>query len=108
MNLEVLIPITLMVCIAYSIKSVVDARVRGKLVSAGASEELVRTLLVSEEALRRNAGLRRGVVMLSLSLGFGLLEAFGWTDVTPGVVAVLLAATGAGNLAAFAIARRMP
>ena len=52
MNFEVLIPITMLICIAYSIKSVVDARARGKLLSTGGSEELVRTILLSEEAQR--------------------------------------------------------
>lgn len=107
MNFDVLIPITLMICIAYSIKSVVDARVRGKLASTGGSEELVRTLLASEEERRQNAGLRWGILLLSVALGFALVEAFGWTEITPGVIAVLLAATGIGNLASFVVARRV-
>ena len=107
MNFEVLIPITMLICIAYSIKSVVAARARGKLVSAGGSEELVRTILLSEEAQRRHAGLRWGVLLLSLAVGFSLLEAFDWDQVTPGVIAVLLGATGVGNLVSYALARRM-
>ena len=107
MNFDILMPITLMICIAFSIKSVVDARARGKLVSAGGSEELVRTLLASEEERRRNAGLRWGILLLSLALGFALIEAFGWKEITPGVIAVLLAATGMGNLASFVVARRV-
>lgn len=107
MNFEVMIPITMLICIAYSIKSVVDARARGKLLSAGGSEELVRTILLSEEAQRRNAGLRWGVLLLSMAVGFSLVEAFGWDQVTPGVVAVLLGATGVGNLVSYALARRL-
>ena len=34
MNFEILIPITLFICIVYAIKSVVDARVRSKLIAA--------------------------------------------------------------------------
>lgn len=107
MNFDVLIPVTLFICVTYAIKAVVDARARGKLLAAGGSEEMVRTLLQSEEALRRHAGLRWGVLLLSLALGFALVEAFGWDEVTPGVIAVLLAATGVGNLAAYAVARRV-
>lgn len=107
MNFDVMIPITLLICIAYSIKSVVDARARGKLLSAGGSEELVRTILLNEEAQRRQAGLRWGVLLSSMAVGFGLVEAFGWDQVTPGVIAVLLGATGVGNLVAYALARRM-
>ena len=33
MNFEILIPLTLFICIAYAIRAVVDARVRGKIVS---------------------------------------------------------------------------
>ena len=107
MNFEVMIPITMLICIAYSIKSVVDARARGKLLSAGGSEELVRTILLSEEAQRRHAGLRWGVLLLSMAVGFSLIEAFDWDQVTPGVIAVLLGATGVGNLLSYALARRM-
>lgn len=107
MNFYIMIPITMFVCIAYSIKSVVDAGARDKLLSAGASEELVRTTLLSEEAQRRNAGLRWGVLLLSLAVGFSLVEAFGWDEVTPGVIAVLLGATGVGNLVSYALAQRM-
>ena len=33
-----------------------------------------------------------------LAVGFALIECFGWDDVTPGAIAVLLGATGIGNL----------
>jgi hypothetical protein len=42
-----------------------------------------------------------------MAVGFSLIEAFGWNQVTPGVIAVLLAATGVGNLVSYALARRM-
>lgn len=106
MNFDVLIPITMLVCIAYSIKTVVEARMRGKLLSAGASEEMVRTLMQSEEEQRRHGALRWGVLLLSMAVGFSLIEAFGWDQVTPGVIAVLLAATGVGNLVSYALVRR--
>src|SRR5690349_7503095 len=41
MNFEILIPITLFICIVYAIKVVVDARVRRQMVTVGGSEELV-------------------------------------------------------------------
>lgn len=107
MNFDTLIPVTLFICIAFAIKAVVDARVRGKLLSAGGSEELVRTLIQNEEVQRRHASLRWGVLLLAVALGFALIEAFGWTEVTPGVIAVLLAATGVGNLVSYALARRL-
>jgi hypothetical protein len=42
-----------------------------------------------------------------MALGFSLIEAFGWDQVTPGVIAILLAVTGVGNLVSYAVSRRL-
>lgn len=107
MDFAILIPISLFVCIAYAIKSVVDARVRRHMVDAGGSEELVGSVLRDEELRRRHSSLRWGIVLVSLAIGFGLIQWFGWQEVTPGLIAVLAAVTGLGNLAFFAISRRI-
>ena len=107
MNFEILIPIVLFVCITYAIKVVVDARVRSRMIGAGGSEELVNSVLRDEEQRRRHSSLRWGIVLLSVAAGFGLIQAFGWQQVTPGMVAVLAGATGLGNLVFFAVARRL-
>lgn len=107
MNFEILIPITLFVCIAWTIKAVLDARVRRQMVASNGSEELVRSIMESEEARRRFSSLRWGIVLLALGIGFAVVDLQGARDVTPGVVAALLAATGLGNLAAFFAARRL-
>ena len=107
MNFEALIPITMFICIAYAIKVVVDARVRRQMVNAGGSEELVNSVLRDEELRRRYSSLRWGIVLVALALGFGLIQWFGWQEVTPGMVAVLAGATGLGNLAFFAISRKL-
>jgi hypothetical protein len=107
MNFGILIPISLFVCITYAIKVCVDAMVRRHMVNAGGSEELVNSLLRDEELRRRHSSLRWGIVMLSVALGFGLIQWFGWQEVTPGMVAVLAGATGLGNLASFAISRKL-
>ena len=54
----------------------------------------------------RTGSLRWGIVMVALALGFGLVEAGGWTEMGPGVIGILLGATGLGNLAFYAMARR--
>ena len=107
MNFGDFIPISLFVCIAYSIKVCVDAMVRRQMVNAGGSEELVNSILRDEHQRRRHSSLRWGVVLVALAAGFGLIQWFGWQDVTPGLVAVLAGATGLGNLAFFAISRRL-
>lgn len=107
MNFEILIPISLFICIVYAIKVVVDAMARRHLVNAGGSAELVSSVLRDEELRRRHSSLRWGIVLLSVGLGFGLIQWFGWQEVTPGLIAVLAGATGLGNLVFFAISRRI-
>lgn len=103
----ILVPITLFVCIAYAIKVVVDAHVRRKMVESGGSQELLRSILEGEEVRRRHGSLRWGVVLVALAVGFAVIEALGWTEPTPGIFAVLLGATGLGNLAYYFAARRL-
>lgn len=107
MSFNIFIPIVLFICITYAIKVVVDARVRSRMIGAGGSEELVNSIMRDEEQRRRHSSLRWGIVLLSVGVGFGLIQWFGWQDVTPGMIAVLAGATGLGNLVFFAIARRI-
>jgi len=107
MNFELLIPIALFACIAYSIKAVVDARVRKQLVASNGAPDLVRSILEADEGNRRLSSLRWGITLVALALGFGIVEAAGWQDITPGVIAVLVGAIGLGNLASFAAARKL-
>lgn len=107
MNFGELIPISLFVCIAYSIKVCVDAMVRRHMVNAGGSEQLVNSILREEDQRRRHSSLRWGVVLVSLALGFGLIQWFDWHEITPGLIAVLAGTTGLGNLAFFAISRKL-
>jgi hypothetical protein len=46
-------------------------------------------------------------VLLSIALGFGLIQWFGWENVTRGLIAVLAGVTGVGNLVFFAISRKL-
>ena len=107
MNFEFLIPIVMFICVVYAIKVVVDARTRAKLIASNGSEELIRSLVQAEALQRRHASLRWGILLLALGIGFGMIEGFGWREVTPGVVAVLLGVTGAGNLLAYVASRKL-
>ncbi|EIM03708.1 MULTISPECIES: DUF6249 domain-containing protein [Rhodanobacter] len=107
MSFGELIPISLFVCIAYSIKVCVDAMVRRHMVNAGGSEQLVNSILREEDQRRRHSSLRWGVVLVALAIGFGLIQWFDWHEITPGLIAVLAGTTGLGNLAFFAISRRI-
>jgi hypothetical protein len=105
MQFEILIPIILFICITYAIKAVLDARTRAKLIAANGTSDMIRALVQNEEQQHRHASLRWGIVLTSLAVGFGLIEVFGWDDITPGAVAVLLGATGVGNLVFYSIAK---
>ncbi len=102
-----LIPIVLFICITYALKAFVDGRVRQRMIANGVSEQMVQSLLMEDEQRRRLASLRWGIVLVALAIGFGIIQAAGWRDITPGLVAVLAAATGIGNLVYYALARRL-
>ena len=105
MDFDLLIPIILILSITYTIKMWVDARTRRQLLAANASEELLRSMVKAEEQRGRQASLRWGIVLTCLAVGFALIESFGWNDVTPGAIAVLLGATGVGNIVVYMMAR---
>jgi len=107
MNFEILIPITLFLCIVYAIKVVVDARVRRRMIESNGSHELVRSIMAGEDLRQKHSSLRWGITLLAIGVGFGVVEAGGWQEVTPGVIAVLAIATGLGNLAYYALTRRL-
>ena len=107
MRFEILIPITLFLCIAYAIKVVADMLVRRRLAESSGSEELVRSLLLSDAERSRNGSLRWGIVLLALATGFAVVQAIGWTEPNAGTFAVLLGAVGLGNLAYYAASRRL-
>ncbi len=107
MDFNLLVPLALVVCIAYSIKVVVDAYTRRRIIESRGSEELVRSLLEGDAMRRRLASLHWGCVLLALAVGFGLVELLGAKGVTPGVIALLLGATGLGNLGYYLLERRL-
>ena len=107
MHFDLLIPITLFVCVAYAIKTVVEAYTRRRIIESRGSEELVRSLLEGESTRRRLASLHWGCVFVTLAAGFGLVELLDADRVTPGVIALLLGATGLGNLGYYLLERKL-
>ncbi len=101
------IPIALFICIAYSIKAMSDAYTRRRMIESRGSEELVRSLLEGEAARRRLGSLHWGSVLVAMAIAFGVLELIGVDRVTPGVIGLLLGATGLGNLAYYLLERRL-
>ena len=107
MNLDILLPITLILGVVHAIRVVVEARSRRQLLlAAEGSTELASALLRDQERQSRLSTLRWGIVLVAVALGFASIEWLDWHAVTPGAVAVLTAATGLGNLVFFAISRK--
>ncbi|MGO1542035.1 MAG: hypothetical protein ACTHZI_00370 [Luteimonas sp.] len=107
MSFDFLIPVSLFVAVAYAIKVTVEAYTRRRIIETRGSEELVRAILDGEALRRRQSSLQWGSVLVALAVGFGLVELLGLRDVTPGVVAILLGATGIGNLAYYLLEGRL-
>jgi hypothetical protein len=103
------IPIVLFVCITfaitYSIRLVLDARIRRQLIAAG-SQEMMASLMKGDEQNRRLSSLRWGVILVALGIGFAIIQGAGWQDISPGMIAVLAGATGIGNLVYYFVARK--
>ena len=96
----------LFVCIAYVIKTIVEGRVRSKLIAISDSD-LVTTILIGEEQRRRMDALQWGTVLSVLAAGFGVVQAIGWHEVTAGAVGILVGSTGLGNIIFYSIARKV-
>jgi hypothetical protein len=100
---SIVVPIGLFVAVVYTIKLLVEARMR-YLFFKGDAPETVEALYRAEERTRRMAALRWGLVLLSLAAGLAVADAKGWQPLSLPALAVLMAALGLGNLASFAAA----
>ena len=68
MNFEILIPITLFICIVYAIKVVVDARVRRRWSIPTARRTWCARCWKARRSSRRHASLRWGIILVALAL----------------------------------------
>lgn len=107
MEFEFFIPIVLFLCITYCVKLVIDARLRSKLLKDGGSADLMRSIVQGEEQQRRHSSLRWGLTLVTIAIGFAAIHTYGWHEINAGVIAVLAAATGIGNLLFYVISRKL-
>jgi len=103
---EAMIPVALFVCIALSIKFVVDARVRRRLAETHASEDLIRAMLQAEDQYRRVGALKWGIVFTLVGIAFGLIDALGLDPDAPATFGLLIGAAGVGMLGFHVISQR--
>ena len=94
--------------ITYVVKTLVDARVRWKMAkSEHGSDRYIRTLVYADDHRRRAESIKWGIVLTLLSFGFLAIHAFGWEDINSGVISILLAAVGIGNLLAVFVVKKI-
>jgi hypothetical protein len=103
---RVLVPIALFVCATIGLKMLLEAIIRLRLMRPGHSEASLRALIDSDRFQRRSGALRSGIALVALAVGSGLIEAFGWRDVTAGAVAAIVLPLGIGELIFFFLSQR--
>lgn len=105
-----IIPIVLFLCvtfgITYIVRLLVTARLRIKMLQVCGSKELVDAVVQGDARRDQLSALRWGMLTLLEAVAFGIIQAMGWNEVNPGVVAMLLGAFGLGSLLFFMLARR--
>lgn len=102
---QIIVPLALFVCITYAFRVLVDAVMRYRMLREPGTEDLLRSILQGEQAERRLSSLRWGLLGTFLAVGFAIIDLLDAHDVTPGAIAILLAATGSSQLLYFALTR---
>jgi ACR3 family arsenite efflux pump ArsB len=106
MEKQIIVPLAIFICVTFLYKITLDAIMRYRMLREPGTEHLLQSLLQGEQAQRRLASLRVGLVMIGVATGSAIIE---WTDihrVTPGTVAILVGCTGIAHLVYFLIARK--
>lgn len=105
-----IIPIVLFLCITfgitYIVRLLVSSRLRVKMLQVCSSKELVDSVVQGDARRDQMSALRWGILTLMEAIGFGIIQAMGWDEVNPGVVAMLLGAFGLGSVLFFVLSRR--
>jgi hypothetical protein len=104
---RVLVPIALFVCALIAFKALLEAVIRLRVMHMGQSETSLRAMLDADRFQRQAGALRSGIALVALACGAGLIEAFGWRDVTPGAVAAVVLPMGLGELVFFYLSKRL-
>lgn len=106
MQLEMLVPITLFVCVVAVFKIVMEGRVRSRLAQSGASEDLVRAMLAADERNRSVSSLKWGLVLVLIGIGFGLIDLLNLDGNDPATFGILIGFAGLGMLGFHALTNR--
>ena len=103
---QIIVPLALFVCITYTVKIIMDARVRRRLVESSASESLVRSLIEADELSRRTSAMKWGLVLTAIGGAFGVIELLKLEADRAGTFGLVFFAAGVGLLAYHVLAQR--
>ncbi|GAB3332114.1 DUF6249 domain-containing protein [Marilutibacter aestuarii] len=92
------IPMVFAVCIVLAIRAVVESRLRRRLAETHASEDLIRTLLLTDQENRHQATLKWGMVLVLTGLAFGLIDIANLTAEDAASYGILFGAIGLGMI----------
>ncbi|TAG03880.1 MAG: hypothetical protein EAZ43_05850 [Betaproteobacteria bacterium] len=106
MDKSIVVPIGLFLAVVYTIKLLVDARMRYLFFKAGAPDT-VEALFRGEERLRRMSTLRWGAVLLVFGLGLAVAAKMELAALGLPSLALMVLTLGVGNLAAYFAARSL-
>ncbi len=106
MDQHTLVPLALFACITWAFKATLDAVMRYRMLREPGTEHLLQSILLGEQAQRRLASLRWGLLLIAIAIGFALIEFLGVRGVTPGAVALLVGCTGIAHLIYYALSRK--
>lgn len=104
--LSLLIPIVGFICLVAIVRIVIEGRLRRRLAETHASEELVRAIARADDANRKQAALKWGLILLLAGIAFTLIDLFGLGSQDPAAYGLLLCATGIGLLLHHLLLRR--
>jgi hypothetical protein len=104
MDKNIIVPLGLFWAVAYTIRLLVDARMRYLYFKAGAPDT-VQALFKGEAQLRRANTLRWGILLLTLGLAMGLAAQLEWPALSLPSLALWVGALGLGHLATYAAMR---
>jgi hypothetical protein len=103
---RIVVPIALFICGLIAFKALLEAVVKLRLMHLGRNEPSLRAMLEADIYQRRSSALRSGIALVALACGAGLIQAFGWDDITPGAFASVVLPLGLGELLYYFLAQR--
>ncbi|PWK54417.1 DUF6249 domain-containing protein [Pleionea mediterranea] len=95
---SMIIPMVGFVCLVAIIKVVTDNRVRRRLAETHASDEVVKSMLESEQSSQREGALKWGIVSASTGAGLIIIDILSLSSEQVSTYGVIIVAAGVGLL----------